>query len=66
MAWLSLRPILCQKNDSDWACLTPEKPARLGLTNVALTIIGKGEAHQSDAFRSDACVADNAQSSDLA
>ena len=43
-----------------------KKQARLGLTNVALTIIGKGGAFQSDDFRSAENVVRDAQSSDLA
>lgn len=44
----------------------PENQARSGRTNVALTIMGKGGAFQSDAFRSAEHVVRDAQSSDLA
>jgi hypothetical protein len=66
MAALSSKLILCKKLNNKTACSVPEKWARTGLNNVALTIIGKGEVFQSDAFRSGDPVACDAQSSNLA
>jgi hypothetical protein len=66
MAALSPQPILCNKLHNGTACSNPEKRARTGRNNVALTIIGKGGVFQSDAFRSGDLVARDAQSSDLA
>ena len=60
------KPHFVPQNEKENAPNKAKRQERRGLNNVALTIIGKGEADHSEAFRSAEYVVRHAQSANLA
>ena len=60
------KPHFVPQNEKEMAPNKAKRQKRRGLNNVALTIIGKGEADHSEAFRSAEHVVRHAQSAHLA